>query len=223
MYLSRLVLNLRSRQVRSELADQYEMHRTVMQAFAGRLADSERVLFRVDVQPKSGIPTLLVQSLEMPDWSFLLHDGKNYLLTGDELPLDVENPAVKAVELALRPGQILAFRLRANPTKRLGKQAGEKHQQRVGLMREDEQLKWLQRKIEAAGGSLLSANATDENRVSGRLFRDDQKHNLSFVSVQFDGLIQVNDPDMLVKTIAAGMGSGKGLGFGLLSLAPALG
>ena len=33
MYLSRLILNPRSRQVRNELADPYEMHRTVCKAF----------------------------------------------------------------------------------------------------------------------------------------------------------------------------------------------
>ena len=49
MYLSRLILNPRSRQVRSELADLYEMHRTVMQSFAGRLEDDELVLFRAVV------------------------------------------------------------------------------------------------------------------------------------------------------------------------------
>ena len=40
-------------------------------------------------------------------------------------------------------------------------------------------------------------------------------------SVQFDGLLRVTDPDRLRETVRKGIGSGKGLGFGLLSLAPA--
>ncbi len=221
MYLSRLILNPRSRQVRSELADLYEMHRTVMKAFAGHLAADERTLFRVDVQPRTGTPTLLVQSQHQPDWGFL--SSKDYLLSADELPLGVENPAVKTFDVALKPGQALAFRLRANPTKRLGKDAGEKHHQRVGLMREEEQIKWLERKIEAAGARLVSANIANDTRTGGKLFRDDEKHKLSFISVQFDGVLQVQDPAKLSETLKAGIGSGKGLGFGLLSLAPARG
>ncbi len=220
MYLSRLILNPRSRQVRSELADLYEMHRTVMKAFAGHLAADERTLFRVDVHPRTGICTLLVQSQHQPDWGFLSALGKGYLLSADELPLEVENPAVKAVDVALKPGQALAFRLRANPTKRLGKDAGEKHHQRVGLMREEEQIKWLERKIEAAGARLVSANIANDTRAGGKLFREKEKHTLSFISVQFDGVLQVQDPSKLLETLQAGIGSGKGLGFGLLSLAP---
>jgi CRISPR system Cascade subunit CasE len=221
MYLSRLILNMHSRQVCRELADLYEMHRTVMKAFAGRLTDLERVLFRVDIHPTTGITSLLVQSQEKPDWAFLLESEKDYLLKADDLPMDVENVAVKEINLSLAVGQTLAFRLKANPTKRLGKDAGEKHHQRVGLLREDEQIKWLQRKIEAAGASLISTTIGNENHMSGKLFRENEKHKLKFVSVQFDGVLQVREPDLFVKTIATGFGSGKGFGFGLISLAAA--
>jgi CRISPR system Cascade subunit CasE len=218
MYLSRLILNPRSRQVRSELADVYELHRTVMKAFAGRVTGDERVLFRVDVHPRSGIPTLLVQSQVEPDWAFLLEPSRNYLLSGDDLPLDVENPAVKPFDLPLQAGQVLAFRLRANPTKKLVRE-GQKQGQRVGLLREEEQAAWLQRKIESAGAALLSANISNDGKAGGKVFRENEKHKLSFVSVQFDGVLQVKNPDLLVKSIGAGLGSAKGLGFGLLSLA----
>jgi CRISPR system Cascade subunit CasE len=224
MYLSRLILNPRSRQVRSELADVYEMHRTICRAFPSEIFKDNApsgLLFRVDVHPRSGVPTLLVQSQLEPDWSFLLAPEKNYLLTGDELPLEIENPAVKAVTLALNPGQVLSFRLRANPTVKKDRE-GQRQGRRVGLVREDDQMAWLQRKITAAGAALVSANISNDGKANGKL-RQDEKHRLSFVSVQFDGVLQVQDPDLLVKCIGAGFGSGKGLGFGLLSLAPARG
>jgi CRISPR system Cascade subunit CasE len=41
------------------------------------------------------------------------------------------------------------------------------------------------------------------------------------MSVQFDGILRVSDPDKLHAAIENGIGSGKGFGFGLLSLAPA--
>jgi len=39
--------------------------------------------------------------------------------------------------------------------------------------------------------------------------------------VRYEGLLQVTDPHLLVEAVRAGIGSAKGFGFGLLSLAPA--
>ncbi len=220
MYLSRLILNPRSRQVRSEIADLYEMHRTVMKGFAGRLDPAERVLFRLETHPRSGVPTLLVQSLGLPDWDFLAAPERMYLLPPDDLPLGVENPAVKSFDLALNHGQVLAFRLRANPTVKKDRE-GQKQGRRVGLVREEDQLSWLRRKIEAAGGVLLSARVAADLRTGGKVYRDQVKHQLEFISVQFDGLLQVSNPTRLSETVRNGIGSAKGFGFGLLSLARA--
>ena len=223
MFLSRLVLNPRSRQVRSELADVYEMHRTVMQSFAGTLLPDERVLFRVDLHPKTGIPTLLVQSQHEPDWAFLSASEKNYLLTEDDLPLNIENPAVKTVEVSFRAGQVLSFRLRANPTVKKVIE-GREQGRRVGLLYEDDQLKWLERKIQRAGGVLLSAQICADGLATGkRSLEKDEKQQVRLLSVQFDGVLRVMDPSALQNALQAGIGSGKGFGFGLLSLAPVRG
>ncbi|MFH2102435.1 MAG: type I-E CRISPR-associated protein Cas6/Cse3/CasE [Chloroflexota bacterium] len=226
MYLSRLILNPRSRQVQRELADPYEMHRTICRAFmASNFKKNERsgILFRVDLHPKTHAPTLLVQSLQSPDWSFMLADRKDYLLGEASLPLGVENPAWKEMTLQLRAGQALAFRLRANPTVKKDRE-GEKQGRRVGLVREEDQRKWLERKIKSAGAALVSVNIANDQLVRGKLFveKEDEKR-MRFLSVQFDGVLQVKDPKQLVETIYTGIGSGKGLGFGLLSLAPARG
>ncbi|HVN56600.1 MAG TPA: type I-E CRISPR-associated protein Cas6/Cse3/CasE [Anaerolineaceae bacterium] len=227
MYLSRLILNPRSRQVLREIADPYEMHRTITRAFPGSVFHADRrdentagLLFRLDVHPRTGLPTLLVQSRVRPDWTFLAAPPKNYLLPPDDLFFEAENPGVKEVELIFRPGQALAFRLRANPTVKKDRE-GEKQGRRVGLHREEDQLLWLGRKIDASGCVLLSARASSQERVQGQWFRDNQRHGLSFLSVLFEGVIQVKDPLALHSAMLAGIGSGKGLGFGLLSLAPA--
>jgi CRISPR system Cascade subunit CasE len=223
MYLSRLILNPRSRQVQRELADPYEMHRTICRAFprANFIPnESSGILFRLDVHPQTGIPSLMVQSLIIPDWSYLLADRKNYLLDGEFLPLGVENPDWKEVNLQLRQGQALAFRLRANPTIKKDRE-GKKQGWRVGLIHEDDQRKWLARKFETAGAALVSANISNEQELRGKLFieKDDDKR-MRFLSVQFDGLLRVINPQRLYETLQAGIGSGKGFGFGLLSLAP---
>ena len=219
MYLSRLILNPRSRQVQRELADPYQMHRTILSAFPETLPVDERVLFRVDQHPRTAQITLLVQSLHPPDWSSLARPGKAYLHSSEHSLDGLPNPDVKLVQLALRLGQTLAFRLRANPTIKRNRE-GKKQGRRVGLYREEDQLQWLERKLESAGAKLISARISDETRLNGKLHRDGKRHDMTFLSVQFDGFLRVEIPDNLVEAVENGIGSGKGLGFGLLSLAP---
>jgi CRISPR system Cascade subunit CasE len=203
-----LTLNPRNRRVQKEIADPYQMHRSIMRAFPEDLdTKQERVLFRLDA-PRGGPPVLLVQSLTWPDWSWLEEDGaRGYLLTTDE-----PNPWVKEFALEVKPGQVLAFRLRGNPTvKRGGK--------RLGLYREEEQMSWLARKAEQGGFRLLSVNSSNEKVVGGIIHRESRKDRLRLLSVQFDGLLQVLDAQRLRCSIENGVGSGKGFGFGLLSVA----
>ncbi|MBI5963066.1 MAG: type I-E CRISPR-associated protein Cas6/Cse3/CasE [Chloroflexi bacterium] len=228
MYLSRLILNPRSRQVQHELADPYELHRTVSRAFPDGVFKTERtednatnILFRVDLHPRTRIPTLLVQSRQQPIWDFLSTEKKDYLLGENDLPLDVENPAVKEMNLQLHEGQTLAFRLRANPTVKKDRE-GKKQGRRVGLIHEEDQQKWLERKLESAGAALVSVNIVNEQFTRGKLFIEKEKEKrMNFLSVQFDGVLQVKKPDELASTVFTGFGSAKGLGFGLLSLARA--
>src|SRR5207249_4126019 len=105
---------------RRELARPYEMHRTLLHAFEhGRFGvsrhndDAAGVLFRVDQRPRDNSIIVLVQSRIAPDWSCLAtakdSRGQAYLL---------EPANFKPFDLQFAAGQRLAFRLRANPTKR---------------------------------------------------------------------------------------------------------
>lgn len=218
IYLSRLMLDPTNRRVRHELNNVYELHRTVMSGFPPTLPKDERVLFRLD-EDHDGRPTLLVQSQTEPDWSGL---AASYLRPSD--PFDpIPNPAVKRVELDFRAGQMLRFRLRANPTVKQ-KQDGQKQGHRVAIAREEKQLEWLSRKAEAGGFRIRPTDV----RVAelGREFgltkedpRADKRHHVELHVVQFDGFLQVADPACFAKTLRAGIGSAKGFGCGLLSLA----
>lgn len=217
MYLSRLILNPQSRQVQRELADIYQMHRTILSAFPLELPQGERILYRLEERTER--LTLLVQSQNEPDWEKIADPRKGYLLTEQFLPTGWENPAVKPLDLKFSPGQELAFRLLVNPTKKK-KVDGKDNGQRVGIYKEEEQLNWLKRKIEDAGCMLLEARTSQHSKMHGSRFEDGQKHNLTYSAVQFDGLLEVVDTDKLLIAIKHGIGSGKGLGFGLLSLGP---
>lgn len=206
MYLSRLILNPTNRRVQRELAHPYELHRSLMRAFPDDLKEGqERVLFRLDVA-HNGHLTLLVQSWHLPDWAWVAESGaRGYLL---------RPPETKPFDLQLAPGQVFTFRLRANPTIKRKFDNGD--HKRVGVYREEEQVAWLRRKGEQGGFALLSAQARPDGAVGGKT-RDQQSLNL--LAVRFDGLLQVTDPAQLCEAVRQGIGSGKGLGFGLLSLA----
>lgn len=221
MYLSRLILDPRNRRARREIAEPYHMHKSLLRGFPENLdRERDRVLFRVETDLRTGVPTVLLQSTLEPAWGWLGDDGAHdYLLPQHLLPPGVdENPHTKTFDLNLVPGQVLAFRLRANPTVKK-KVEGKRNGRRVALYREDEQIEWLERKGEQGGFRLVSARVAGRGDVGGRVRRDGKTHKLKLLAVQFDGRLQVLDPTQLRQTVRQGIGSGKGLGFGLLSLA----
>jgi len=183
------------------------MHRTVMSAYPEKLPENERVLFRLDIEPTTGVPVLLVQSKTAPDWKMLEgNKSGGYLQEGLK-----DNPGVKQFDWHLSSGEVFQYRLKANPTIR-------KDKQRIGLIREDEQKAWLERKAPQNGFELLDCVLSRREKINGSLYRDGQRHELCFVSIEFNGILKVNDPEKIIAVLCNGFGSGKGLGFGLMTL-----
>ena len=202
IYLSQLMLNVQSPQVQRELRSPYEMHRTLSRAFpddATAYAEA-RCLFRVEENGKT--PVVLVQSRIAPDWDNVTQHAPRYL---------VNVPQTKMTEVVLTVGQRLAFRLHANPTvKRDGK--------RLPLRQEQEQMTWLQRKGTLHGFQILQARVRQDIRTQARTA---DGHTAYHEGVTFDGILQVTDAVALQTALECGIGSAKGFGFGLLSLARA--
>ncbi|MBI2372790.1 MAG: type I-E CRISPR-associated protein Cas6/Cse3/CasE [Deltaproteobacteria bacterium] len=116
MYLARLFLDPRSRDVRRDLASPVELHRTVMRMFpddvssSGRAREALAVLHRLEEDP-SGRPVLFVQGRAAPQPGKL---PSGYLETR-------RSPSVRETSdwSALEPNLRLAFRLRANTTRKI--------------------------------------------------------------------------------------------------------
>lgn len=199
LYLSQLTLNPRSRQVQAELHDPYEMHRTLAKAFGESVErqSAARCLFRVEEGAGGVSLRLLVQSQLPPSWQDLT------------IPPDYlrETPQVKSFTPALTTGQLLSFRLRANPTvRRDGK--------RLGLYLPEERLAWLSRKASENGFALLTAT-----EISDRAPECQAKgHKAVFSAAQFEGVLRVTDSEAFHSALSGGIGAGKGFGFGLLCL-----
>lgn len=206
-----LSLNPASAAVRRDLADVYQLHRTVLSLFPATLPDGERVLFRLE---EGDWPALCVQSLV--DWPDAARLPPGYLLTGAAL----SSRAVAPLQSDwLHPdAEPLPFRLRANPTKRVDGR-------RIPLPPEawgD----WLARKGEQSGFRVVDVTAADCGTVVGYRPLDGARPSAGLVqtvslhAVEFSGVLAVTDPTLLAEAIRAGIGSGKGFGFGLLVVGP---
>jgi CRISPR system Cascade subunit CasE len=160
-----------------------------------------------------------VQSKVIPDWTRIgvqgwLAETDPAVDLRDRLKLD-----------ALMAGWHFRFRLRANPcVKRDGK--------RLGLLRLGEQEKWVVRKGEQHGFSLPKLTSVDfsessqeriDVRVSQEQMLGGKQHTgngIRVFSVLYDGVLAVTEPDKFRGALQTGIGHGKVMGLGLLSVAP---
>jgi CRISPR system Cascade subunit CasE len=207
MYLSKLILDPRNAQARRDLADAYEMHRTLARAY---VRDDEtspvRFLWRLERRADDQAScVVLVQSAHAGDWAAL-----------KAMPgyVDQVQPN-KAVDLAtlIQTGARYRFRLLANPTvTREGK--------RYGLTREDEQLAWIARQGERNGFSVLGCVRGVDERLQVRQGRGGNR--ITLHTALFDGVLQADSAELLRLGVLNGFGHGKAMGLGLLSLARAL-
>ncbi|MGH7390344.1 MAG: type I-E CRISPR-associated protein Cas6/Cse3/CasE [Candidatus Rokuibacteriota bacterium] len=235
MYLSRVVLNPRSRAVRRDLADCHQMHRTVMSAFPESPGASPRsslgVLYRIESGPRDGTPWLLVQSAVEPQWSQL---PAGYVLSGNDGRQNLEVKAIAERYGQLQPGMRLRFRLFANPTRKVDTRSGpdgqRRHGRRVELRGEQACLDWLSGKAEHHGFELTSVQATPSVpnvlarpglKMVGRRSDAAGGPHVTVATVLFEGELRINDVDAFRRALCGGIGPGKAYGCGLFSIGPA--
>ena len=95
------------------------------------------------------------------------------------------------------------------------------------MRKEDDQLTWLRGKGAKRGFELLAvrtaAQVADVRAQAMPAAQGMRKETgkLSFESVVFEGRLRVTDAVRFRQTLEDGIGSAKGYGFGLLSIAPA--
>jgi len=209
MDLTKLLLNPLSRQVVRDLANPYDLHRSLLSAFPDAADGGPgRVLFRVEPRQTSDwyddqppAPVVLLQSEQAPDWqkSGLHRDYFREQMPPKSLPeMFVENTRLR-------------FRLRANPTV---KRDGKRH----GLFEEDAQLKWLHRKAEESGFQVVNVVVAPEGNSLGTKLNG-RRHDITHSAVKFDGELIVTNQILFAEALKNGIGSAKGFGFGLLSIA----
>lgn len=115
------------------------------------------------------------------------------------------------------------FSLLANPTKKLrvdnADGSRKKNGRRVPLVKREDLVAWLQRKA-GAGGFAVNGDSLRTIPRGREFFHKDGTSHGAHTAVDFQGELTVTDPAQFRATVAAGIGSAKAFGFGLLVLAP---
>lgn len=210
MYLSRLQLNPLHPQARRDLSSAYELHRSLTRAFApDATTPPPRFLWRREAD-RSGLPgtTVLVQSAQAAAWDalHLAPDfGSGYFdaLHGNK-PVSLQD--------LVQEGWHYRFRLLANPTVTRGGK-------RFGLHDDEPRQGWLLRQGQRHGFAVVAAERGASGRLRVSHGRRDRTH-IMLDTVLFDGVLQAVDAIALRQAWCEGIGPGKALGLGMLSLAP---
>jgi CRISPR system Cascade subunit CasE len=206
MYLSRLTLDPQHPRARRDLSSPYEMHRSLTRAFVADAADiPARFLWRHERdRARPDAATVLVQSAVPGRWSALEAD--------DWCAIEADKPV--PVERLVQAGRQFHFRLLANPTVT---RDGKRH----ALHGDDERLAWLQRQGSRHGFVTLNAACSGRERL--RVRQPGPGRVITLEAVLFDGVLRCTDPGLLRAALVCGIGPGKALGLGMLSVAPMAG
>jgi len=194
MYLSKCLITSR------KPMNPYEIHRKIWDLFPDRPKAKRDFLFRVEQSSPTGHTVLLQSTFE---------------------PVSVKGGLVvlgqKEINYFFKAGMVLQFFLTANPTRRIRARGDKKSNQgrcRVPLIDEDEIRDWLKRKI-ADVGQLRQVIIAGKNNL---YFRKKCKPG-KIVTVNYTGLLSVDDPESFANLVMNGIGPAKAFGCGLLSLA----
>lgn len=208
MVLSRFELDTARRSTMCALASPSLFHGAIESSFPG---ERQRRLWRID--PLGGRLYLLLLSGETPP--------------ADDAPAQFGIPGAQwesrdytPLLNALRPGGVWRFRLCANPTVSRKKGDDDSRGSVMPHITPDYQKLWLAERADKHGFSLDedAFDVVSERRYSFR--KGGGSRPVQLLSVAYEGLLTVRDPDLMRETLTTGIGRGKAYGQGLLTLAP---
>ena len=254
MYLSCLLIDVgadpdRPRPGRLWLRNLYRVHQRLCMAFPSSILNNDdplflkpfvpdgfqhvhgprtyeqAFLFRIDPQP-GGSVVVLVQSALEPNWDYAFHNA-DYLLAAP--------PQTRPYDPHFHDGQLLAFRLLANATRKKDKEnrpEGKKNYGRRVPVPRDEIEEWLTSRAERSGGQVEGFSNVQTGYVAAVKGRDvDAETDVQgdggkagrlkrFFCARYEGRLRVTTPNALRNSIIQGIGPAKAFGFGLLSVSP---
>ena len=205
MYLSRIKLDTRKRNTMIALANPQKFHGAIESSFPG---ERERNLWRLD--ELGGDTYLLVLSKELPD---LAEAAKQFGFGAEAFETRDYDKLLERITLGSR----WQFRLTANPTICKKKTSDAKRGEVMAHITVGHQEEWLGSRSGKYGFDV----APDEFRVTGNRSYSFSKHGerrVTLLSVTYDGILTVTDPEKFRAAMVEGIGRGKAYGNGLLTI-----
>ena len=200
MYLSKLMLNIDHPSVRQALRNCQDMHKNLMQAFCGTREEAG-MLYRLE--KKANAYEIYVLSKQQPDWEKTYENGYRCIGVKD----------ISALKELCHEGSDFRFVLRACPAKKV--QGESKNSRRVFLTSEQERTEWLNRQAKKYGFKLLELHETVmRDSVAGSKGAD----RICYRSVDFSGVICIEESASFWESFCCGIGSGKAYGLGMMLL-----
>lgn len=210
MYLSRVELDLTRRATMQALAAPQKLHGAVESAFEG---ERRRRLWRLD--RLGGKLYLLLLSEEWPDLTGIAAQfgpagGAGQAETRDYTPL----------LQCITPNSVWQFRLTTNPTKSCPnpKDVAARGTVRAHCTVEYQQ-QWLLQRAEKHGFALAPDGfAVTASRWLQFSKGGARRRPVTLLSVTYEGVLQVTDPQAFCQLLTQGIGRGKAYGLGLMTV-----
>ncbi|MDR3766400.1 MAG: type I-E CRISPR-associated protein Cas6/Cse3/CasE [Butyricicoccus sp.] len=206
MYLSRVELDTSRRSMIRALDMPNLIHGAVESAFSG---ERERNLWRID--PLQGKLYLLLVSPAKPDLQRLV---QQFGVPGQSWETRDYSPLLGCIQA----GSVWGFRLTANPTKSCASKAGTERGVVHAHISTRYQEEWLLRQAEKHGFR-LAEDGFSVVQTKWYAFRKGNIGNrVTFLSVTYEGTLQVTDPEVFRHALIQGIGRGKAYGMGMLTV-----
>lgn len=220
LYLSCIDLDLSRRKVLETITSPYRTHAAIEGLFGSDAVREDkncRILWRVDDSGSPERARLYIVSPEAPAASEAVTRfgvDENAVASKDYLPF-----SSKAAQ-----GDVWRFRLKANPVRRVLVDKGRRPNEGVvgtiqGHVTVAQQLDWLESHAEPNGFCLVDdvSDVVVSHRSREVFSRAGRK--VTLVTVQFDGILRVDDSDKFKHALGFGIGRAKGFGCGLMTIA----
>ncbi|MDE6425578.1 MAG: type I-E CRISPR-associated protein Cas6/Cse3/CasE [Ruminococcus sp.] len=202
MFLSRIHLDRYNRNTLKALNSLSIFHGAIESSFLG---ERKRNLWRID--KLGGQLYILLLSETKPELSsFCSQFAKN--------KFSFETKSYDKLLARVRKGNKYKFRLTANPTKSLPRENGERGKVFSHTTIEF-QKEWLVKISEKNG---FSVNNSFDVVQSRKFVFYKERRKLSFISVTYEGILEVIDADLFRNALINGIGREKAYGMGLLTI-----
>jgi CRISPR system Cascade subunit CasE len=201
MYLTKIELNLKNKQVLRNMGNCDWMHKLLMEKGFGHIeADNPRQTLKILYYMEGNV--IYVQSLVKP--AFPLDTN---LLSGNPKTIQIDK-----MKNMFSDGNIVRFFCTCNPTKR------NKEGKRAFLSTEESRNQWIRKIFENSGAQVLNIDQTPENTIWGIKKGENTTHRIYAKTVTFSGALRITDGEKLWDLFCNGIGREKAYGCGMLRI-----